>query len=167
MSINEIFDFIIASKSKKFNGIYANVIAGSVDTVNKICDVLTIQGDSIYNVRLLPATTSGLFIKPAPNSFVIVHSINDHEYYVSMFSEFDEIDLGDGSFGGIPNAIELKTQLDKTNVVVNAIKSALTGWTVAPGDGGAALKVAAATAIGTNTVGDYSNIQNAKVKHGV
>ena len=144
----------------------------SVDMSNLTCDVKPLDGGAdIYSVRLksdLDGGDNGFVIIPKTESTVLVSMVmnNDQYSFVSMFSQVEEIWLNGANYNGIVKADELKSQLDKTNKVINALVSALTEWTPAPGDGGAALKVYFASLIAGKTVGDYSDIKNEKVKHG-
>lgn len=141
----------------------ATVIGVSGNT----CDVRTIETDAeIGDVRLQADSSNGVLIVPVIGSVVIVAPLYDAEFIVLMYSAVDSIKMLDGSYGGIVKAPELKTQLDKTNEMVNAIANALTTWTVVPNDGGAALKAAAAAALAGKEVGDYSNIENENITHG-
>jgi len=79
----------------------------------------------------------------------------------------DIIKLLDGSLGGLTKTQELKSQLDKTNEVINIIVDALKNWPITPSDGGAALKTYFAAHLGIKEVGDYSKIENEKITHGV
>jgi hypothetical protein len=69
------------------------------------------------------------------------------------------------SFGGIVNAKELKTQLDKNTKILKAIQNVFTAWVLVPGDGGAALKTASAGFVNLQTA-NLNNIENDKIKHG-
>jgi hypothetical protein len=132
------------------------------------CIVSTLDSETEVEVRLNASGEdgNGLRYLPKVDSIVGIMNLFDFEYTVVMFSELDSIRFLDGSYGGLTKTQELKTQLDKTNAVVNAIKNALTTWTPVANDGGAALKAAATAAIGSLTVGDYSDIENDKITHG-
>ena len=73
--------------------------------------------------------------------------------------------FNDGTKGGLPNWPEVVAELNKTKDLVNTIKSVLTGWTVVPGDGGAALKAFAATQLAAKVAGVYENKEDLTVKH--
>lgn len=139
-----------------------------VKSVNgSMCTVETLDTETeLIGVRLQTQAGNGVLYTPKIDSFVIVAPIDDFEYVVVMFSDIDEIKFLDGSYGGLTKTQELKTQLDKTNEVVQAIVDSLKNWTVAAGDGGAALKAFFNTQLGSKEVGDYSNIENPKITHG-
>lgn len=71
---------------------------------------------------------------------------------------------GDG-FGGLVNAQELKTQLDKNTAILNQIQQTFSSWVPVAEDGGAALKSLSGSFTGMPTA-DLSNIENPKIKHG-
>ncbi len=97
---------------------------------------------------------------------VIIAPIDDFEYVVVMFSQLDSIKMLNGSYGGLTKTQELKTQLDKTNAVLQAVVDSLKNWTVVANDGGAALKAFFNIQLGIKVVGDYSQIENDKITHG-
>jgi hypothetical protein len=69
------------------------------------------------------------------------------------------------SFGGIVNAKELKTQLDKNTEVLKKIQQAFQSWVPVPSDWGAALKTATTAFVNLQTA-NLNNIENDKIKHG-
>jgi hypothetical protein len=69
------------------------------------------------------------------------------------------------SFGGIVNAKELKTQIDKNTEVLKALQNIFTSWVPVASDGGAALKTASTAFVNLQTA-DLSGIENNKIKHG-
>lgn len=77
------------------------------------------------------------------------------------------IQLLDGSLGGLTKTQELKTQLDKLNNQLQAVISSLQNWIPVPNDGGAALKTYFNTQISGKVAGDFSNIENANITHGI
>jgi hypothetical protein len=137
----------------------------SVDSPTCVCSPVDGSAD-IEDVRLKAGDGDGVLFIPVIGSVVIVQLINDVEGYVSMFSDVDSIQLLDGSFGGLTKTQELKTQLDKTNEVVQIIHNVLTTWSPVSNDGGAALKAAAIAALTGKTEGDFSNIESDKITHG-
>jgi hypothetical protein len=140
-------------------------IIGKVTAVNnKTCDVAPLNGDAdILEVRLQAEQKKGILITPVVGSVVIVSMLSKDEGFVSMFSEVDEIELRGSAFTSVKGA-ELALELNKTNELLKAIKTALINWVPAPGDGGAALKALIAPIVSL-LPGDFSNIQNTKVKH--
>lgn len=144
----------------------------AVDKAKALCDVEPVNGQAeMFDVRLRAVAdgeTSGMVIYPKVGSLVLVALIeNDYNSaFVAMCSEVDEIIINGGSFGGLVNAKELKKELDKTNAVVQAIMQTLTTWVVAPSDGGLALKTAMITALTGKVLGNFTKLENEKIKHG-
>jgi hypothetical protein len=129
------------------------------------CDPID-GGTQILNCRIQADLQNGLFLKPTVGSIVAVQMYDDFTGVIVCFSQLDSIQMLDGTFGGITKTQELKTQLDKTNDVLQAIVDSLKNWTVTPNDGGAALKAYFITQLGTKVKGDYTDIENAAVTHG-
>jgi hypothetical protein len=140
-----------------------------------ICDCAPIDGSAIIeDVKLCAdyndtSNGTGVIFEPTPGSIVIVSFKSDSDAYVSMVSPVAHIYLNGNDFGGIPNAIELKTQLDKNNQLLNHLITVIKGIPInEPGSGApSALQAALSAAIATDTIGDFSNIQNDSVKHGI
>lgn len=154
----------------KFPVIVEPATVKDVDTENLTCTVLPVDGPEIYDVRLkagIDGVNDGVVQIPAADSTVLIAMIgNDAEnWFVLAFSEVEETLINGGENGGLINIETLIEQLNKTNEVVNAIKDSLLNWTPTPNDGGAALKTYAATAIGSKVTGDFSNMEDEKVKH--
>lgn len=154
----------LADKNETIYSIPATVIAVNGHT----CDVDPINGGAtIFDCKITAGDgTTGILINPKIGSVVIVTMLSKNNAYVALYDEIDSIQFRDGSFGGLAKTQELKTQLDKTNEVVNALVNALTTFTPVSGDGGAALKTFATSALAGKSVGDYANIENTNIKHG-
>jgi hypothetical protein len=148
----------------------------SVDEAEQTCvlfdDDLEID---FYDVRLRPVLdgNTGLTLVPKVGAWALAIRVEDgDDWMLITASEFDKVLLNceqvvinGGTKGGIVNWLEVKAELDKTNALVNALKQSLTGWAPVPNDGGAALKVYAATQIGVLTTGDFNDKVDDKVKH--
>lgn len=149
----------------------------SVDKTKDTCVIQAEDAPEIEGVKLrsiLGDVATKLIVYPKVNSYVIVSLLYnmDAEVYVSQVSEVDEIitnceqiTYNGGENGGLVKVNELKTQLDKTNDVVNTIVNSLKNWITVPNDGGAALKTLFNANIGIKVVGDFSGIENEKIKH--
>lgn len=122
--------------------------------------------------------------KPSVDSKCLIGIVNNNSAAAFLIEceSVDEVEISDAmgfklllkegvltingeTLGGIVNAIELKTQLDKNTAVLEAIKLAFQSWIPVPNDGGAALKGLSSAFTGLPTA-DLSNIQNDKIKHG-
>ena len=147
----------------------------SVDKTENTCVVkLANTGEEIPDVKLLSIIDNPdtkFVIYPVVGSDVSIGFLDNdmHDAIVLKISEVDEMILRGDAFGGLVKADVLKTELDKTNALLNAIKTALTTWTPVAGDGGGALKLfltTGTTSILTKNVGDFSAIKNDNIKHG-
>jgi hypothetical protein len=169
--------------------VYPGVV-DSVDESKFTCDVKPADGGPLfYDVRLktnINSDNNGMICIPEVGSDVFISAIGNNRNwaFVSLYSkikkylivcsngvkieitENGELHLNGDSLGGLIKINELKAELNKTNDVLLAIVQALSTWTVVPNDGGAALKVMANTLLTGKSVGNYSNIENVKVKHG-
>jgi hypothetical protein len=142
----------------------------SVDKANNTCTVEREGMATLNNVRLnaiLEAGNEVITIYPQVGANIICLIIEDNATDALMIAtnKIDEIIINGGTNGGLAITPELVTQLNKTNEVVNVIVDAIKNWTVAPSDGGAALKTYFAAAIGTKSVGNFENVENEKIKH--
>lgn len=141
-----------------------------------VCQVARL-GDNmkIDNVRLneISDETTGIVIKPKVNSCVLVAVINDFNYYVSLYSDVDSIDIqcdkitiNGGNNGGLINIEELKKQLNKMSQRIDGIMSALENSPVTPQDGGAAYKAGIATVLSSLTDKEsFGNMEDKKITH--
>lgn len=76
--------------------------------------------------------------------------------------------LNGDTLGGLTKTLELQTQINKLNTLVQHLVAIINGPTITePGSGAAsAFQVALMGAIVADEVGDFSNIENENVKHG-
>jgi hypothetical protein len=145
-------------------------VVQSVDDDKLTCVVVPLDGPEILDVRLkagIDEVQDGLVQKPTIGSIVLVALIgNDQDTrFVIAFSSVDQTLFNGGLNGGLINIQTLITELGKTNSLVNAIKDSLSNWVPVPNDGGAALKnLVNANLPGKNT-GDFSDMEDDKVKH--
>lgn len=167
---------------------FVECTVSSVDIDSQTCDCVAISDNAeteIPNVRLSAEANDGIIIIPKVDSTVIVGLSSRIGAFVAMFEDLDSYQIAinettfliqdgltqfnDGSFGGLTKTQELKTQIDKTNEVVNIILTILTGSTVnEPGNGApSALQAALGAALAGKQVGDFSDIENDKVTHGI
>lgn len=164
MTIREAIQLVAMDKDQKL--ILAT--ASDINDTERTCTCSPINGDAdILEVRLQTTNAGGVYLKPAEGSLVLVCMANETLGFVVLTSELSEVVFFDGSFDGIVKANELKTQLDKTNEVLQAVVDSLKNWTPVPNDGGAALKTFFNSTLGSKVVGNYSSIKNDLIKHGV
>jgi hypothetical protein len=144
------------------------------------------QSDTqIPSVRLQAEVADGFLLIPKVDSTVLVGYTTRQEPFVLQFSEVDQvlvvvgqstleilkdgkIRLNDGSFGGLIKIHELQAQLNKTNSLLSALITVLKGAPIPePGNGApSALQLALGSAIASQSLGDYSNIENEAITHG-
>ncbi len=142
----------------------------SVDQKQRTCNVTPLDDAAdIMDVRLQAdmSMTSGLLILPAVGSNVLVSFLNKNVGYVSGWSEIDSIILRDDSDGGLVKVEPLTSRLNAVEQDLNSLKTVFKTWLIAPSDGGAALKTAAASWYGQNiNPTKRSDLENTNVKHG-
>ena len=125
--------------------VYTKPVIGSKCLIgiinNNIVDAFLIQSEQIELIELVDKS-----------GFKII--LNDGKMTIN----------GD-AFGGIVNAKELKTQINKNTTLLKKIQLTFQSWVPVPNDGGASLK-ALVTNFTNMQIADLSNIENTKIKHG-
>ncbi|GAG76973.1 unnamed protein product, partial [marine sediment metagenome] len=120
------------------------------------------------------ATSKGFFVVPAVGSLVIATFTSKEEAFISAWTEIDKVVskqtewiFNNGANGGLTITPELKTQLDTTNELLQALIDIISGAPInEPGNGApSALQIALSAAITGMDLGDYSAIENELVKH--
>jgi hypothetical protein len=152
----------------------------SYDPSTRTVDCSPIDGSSgtdIPNVQLMADVDDGFLLVPEIGSTVIVNHSKYGTPYVSLFSGIASrldcasgvIQYNDGSFGGLTKTLELQTQLDKTNQLLTAILDIINGVPIdEPGSGApSALQAALRAALSGQELGDYSQIENTRITHGI
>lgn len=160
-------------------------IVKEVDSDAGTIDV-DVDGLVFYEVQLRSIVkdgVKGIKILPKKDSVVIVERIGkSNELFVTMFSEIDSIVweienmkyfvdkdgfvFNDGNNKGMVKMPEMVQQMNKIEDDINNLKTAITGWTPVPNDGGAAFKAAAAAWSAQQLVKTVdTDIENTKVKH--
>jgi hypothetical protein len=148
----------------------------SVDEAENTCVLTDDQTNLPYeDVRLRPVldATKSITLIPKVGTWALAVRIEDEdEWMVIAVGEADkilinspEVIFNDGTKGGLVNWPEVKAELDKTNLVVNALVQSLTNWTPVANDGGAALKTFAGIQLAGKAVGDYNGKEDTTVKH--
>lgn len=124
-----------------------------------------------------------LNIRPKVESLALVGSIHNGEAcFMISCEEMEEIELIDKTgfklslnnglllingdeYGGIVNAKELKTQLDKNTLILEKIQTVFQSWVAVPNDGGASLKTLVTEFVSLERT-DLDNIENTTIQHG-
>lgn len=110
----------------------------------------------------------GIVITPISGSLVIVSRIGDSdELFVEMFSEVESVVFDGGENGGLAITPKLVQELNKNNELLQAIVTVLLGSPIPePGNGSpSALQTALKGAVSGKKIGDFSKIENSKIKH--
>lgn len=95
-----------------------------VSLADLTCTCEPVNGDAtLVDVRLMSTSANGFLIVPSVDSTVIVSSIDNRTYYVSMFSEIDEIQLNGDTYDGLVKVTDLVTKLNNLENLVNSLVS--------------------------------------------
>jgi len=160
----------------KHHAVNAEVTA--VNVMARTCTCMPIGGNAvteIINVQLMAEVDDGWLLIPAVNSTVRVSWTTRNLPYISMFSAIDNaylivnntIQFQGGEFGGLTKTLELQTQLNKTNALLQAMINVITGVPLTqPANVISVLQQALSSAIAGKELGDYSGIENTSVTHG-
>lgn len=163
------------------------IYSGKVDAINEAnttIDVAIDNGLIVYDVRLraVITDTTGMWVLPKQNSDVVIARIDGTQDFALMqASEIDKlfVKIGDttlqldstgvtingGANEGMVKVAALVTKLNALETKVNQIITAFNTWIVTPNDGGAALKVLAASFAALLTATTQANLENTKAKH--
>ena len=168
-------------------------VVKNVDVDAGTCDVLlTLDGDDqgggtmtqAVTMNVITGNVAGLYMVPDRDADCVVMEVDGPGNMLlltatkykkivatvgsSTFTATDGLfQFNDGSLGGMTKTLELQTQINKLNTLVMHLVSVINGIPVPePGSGAAsALQASLAAAIATDSVGDFSNIEDIKVKH--
>ena len=123
----------------------------SIDDSKRTCQLEPINGDAERKGRLQASLelTTGLYIKPAIESVVLLSYINNITGVITQYSEVDTIELSvdskiDIKQGG-ESIIDLFEAQRAIQDDINELKAEFKKWTPIATDGGAALKTGTAT----------------------
>jgi hypothetical protein len=162
---------LIKRIADKTNGQRFPVMSGkvkSVDTDEMTCSVVfSVDGDEategvLLNVKL--GNASGFYPIPAVNSDCVVAEVDGpgNLWELLKASSYSKIKINGGLKGGLINIDDLVTRLNNIEYDINTLKSIFSGWTVLAGDGGSALRVAAASwyadTLGATSAGDMEDV---------
>lgn len=120
----------------------------AVDESTKTCD-LDDDGLMMYGIRLQSVTNAaaGILKVPKKGTAALAVKIEDGDGFMLLdCAEYEKIIINGGNNGGLINIESLVNKINAIEKDINALKNIFkTTWVVAPQDGGAALKTAAAT----------------------
>ena len=148
---------------------FAEIVSIQDDTT---CTVKLEDDLQLSDVRLrsvVNSEKSGIVITPAVGSVVLVADLSGGKLSsmaVIMYSEIDKIEINGGKNGGLINIEDLVSHINTIEDDINTLKTAMSGWTPTPQDGGAALKGAVTSWAGQSiTKTKKSDIEDDKIKH--
>lgn len=144
----------------------------AVDKEAMTCVVSPINGAEMFDVRLKASVNTvmdGIVQFPVKGTTVLVCLIgNDPEMgFVAAVDEVDEVLMFGGENGGLAITPKLVQELNKTNTLIQSWLDVINGAPVLePGNGAASVLQASLKGASTGKqLGDYSEIENEKVKH--
>jgi len=155
----------------------------SIDGTTRTCQLSPVNGDAERKGRIQASLSlsEGLYIVPVVGSKVLLTFINNLTGVITRYSEIEsfeikisdkqinidenEISFNGGSNGGMVIPLSAVNRLNLIEQDINDLKTVLSTWIVAPTDGGAALKAAAATWYGADlTETQLIDIANEDIK---
>jgi len=163
MTIREAIRDIAGTQQER--NLFAKVV--SVDASAKTCKVETIADEmEIFDVRLVANSGDGILMIPSIDSIVGVSMINDVEGYVSLYSQIDSIQYGDGSFDGMVKVIDLTSKLNALENKVNDMISVFNAHIHTATGSTAPTTPPTSNQSPTISVTSQSEIENERIKHG-
>lgn len=148
------------------------LILAKVKKVDGQTCVVTIGELELSDVRLRAVVNdeeSGILVTPTIGSFVMITDLSNgdkRDWAVVMYSEIDKVEFNRGKNGGLINIEDLVSHINTIEDDINNLKTAMSGWTPTPQDGGAALKTAVTTwATQQITKTKKSDIEDDKITH--
>ena len=157
---------------------YVNAVVDSVNIDNRTCSCTVTEGTTEYqliNVNLMASVDDGMLIEPVVGSDVRVTYTKTKESFIVQYSEIENIYITaktkiiyNNGTNTTAKADILKTELDKTNSLLNALITIISGSPILePGNGSpSAFQTALQISIASKQLGDYSEIENKSILHG-
>jgi hypothetical protein len=171
-TFDEALLHLISKVSKKTQ--QTAIVDGEVIAVNKDAKTCTVKVDEreIPKVRInsiLEAGTNVIDVFPSVGSKVVCGVVegNPMDMYVIDTNDIDEIIINGGENGGLVITPTLVQELEKNNAIVEALLNVINGVSITETGNGAvsALQAALSTAVSGLVIGDFSEIENEKIKH--
>jgi hypothetical protein len=167
--IQDVIQVIAGTRGKDELYLFVGEVT-NVDKSARTCTVMAHSGKlsaEVTDVKLMPTIDDGWLEIPETNSTVLVIGSKYAGFYVIQCSAIDEIIMRGGDLKGLVVLDKLVDRLNKIEDDINSLKTAFTGWTPAPNDGGAALKASASSWAGQRLVDTQaSDIENTKITQG-
>ena len=157
----------------------------SVDITARTAMLIPLNEEAPYHDSRLQANLNmdnGILIIPVVGSNVIATPLNSAAAFISLFSEIErieikigattveltdqEVTINGGQNNGLVKVLPLVSQLNAIKNDINTLKAVFNSWVTVGGDGGAALKAAAAVWSAQNiATTQQSDLENNKVTH--
>lgn len=184
--VDEARSKLIALIKKVYGELVAEGEVIEVNTQDFDVTVKTDDGDTLFDVRLRAISASAnqsVEVLPAKGSRVLLLKIEEDDYFILHADKIDSyavrvadtllkitsngIVFNDGSLGGMVKAKTLASELNKNNQLLTAILAVLNGAPIPEVGNGAnsSLQVALKAAVSGMSLGDFSALENEKVKH--
>ena len=151
----------------QYEGVVCKV--SDIDLATFTCTCTPIDGSAeFYDVLLNADADKGFTLIPANGSLVIIQQTSQANAYVTMVSKVDQVYLAGDANGGLVKVNDLVSKLNRIENDINVLKLVFSTWLPVASDGGAALKLAAATWFAQQLIPitTANDLQNNTVKHG-
>jgi hypothetical protein len=151
----------------QYEGVVCNV--SDIDLATFTCTCTPIDGSAeFYEVLLNADADKGFTLIPTNGSLVIIQQTSQANAYVTMVSKVDQVYLAGDANGGLVKVNDLVSKLNRIENDINVLKLVFSTWLPVASDGGAALKLAAATWFAQQLIPitTANDLQNNTVKHG-
>jgi len=155
-NIIEIFQDIFDKMDRKEKRYSSICKVLSIDTTKRTCQLEPINGDAERKGRLQASIelTTGIYIKPAINSYILLSFINNQTGVIIQYSEIDSIETitSDGAKLSLTDKVNISNTSDDLKTILNNLISAIKLITVPTpsGTSGVPLNVADFTSINTS-----------------
>lgn len=161
-----------------------------VDFVNDgVMTAIGLEDDLPFEDILLNVSGSGITVFPEVGSKVLIGMVENSDmnavllmaeevnsYLITLKNGFKLHLKDDGTmtmngdnFGGMTKTPDLVTELNKNNAILNSLLAVINAPSPIPEPGNgapSALQIALKSAVAGKQVGNFSNIENKKIKHG-
>jgi hypothetical protein len=151
----------------QYEGVVCNV--SDIDLATFTCTCTPIDGSAeFYEVLLNADADKGFTLIPKDGSVVIIQQTSQANAYLTMVSKVDQVYIAGDANGGLVKVNDLVSKLNRIENDINVLKLVFSTWVPVASDGGAALKVAAATWFAQQLIPitTANDLQNNTVKHG-
>jgi hypothetical protein len=148
-----------------------DIFTAKVISIDQAAGTMEVEHDGLtyYDVRLRAVADGGdgFVIIPKKNTLISVGVLEKNRRYVMLnCSAVDKIVIHGGKNDGLVKVNELVQKINALEKDLNSLKSLITNWIPAAGDGGAALKTTLASWMAQNiTLTSKNDLENKNVTH--